>query len=311
MATIGCEAIINGPLIGEDLSPWNQLFSLDINETHPARVRCQVTCLNQQGFYHPAMALIVTSQEEFIPILHYLDGVDTYSLNGLYFEVHYQNFSHCNVQNNYTMEFEYLIYSNTSEIDRSVVTCGVKFRAHLYQNNSICWGNMFEIVRYHGLELVSTDVPPPVLTTTPRPEYLLSEVRNLSHVFTNRDEPARIICETACDAEVCDPVLRLDIPDPAANETPIIKYLPKENDVTELYLLYDFNIAKKGRNITIAEFVIVPRSSNFHKVIATCQWSYKYPHAGHLFKFLWGSILHIIYEYSEDPPLHAILFTHE
>ena len=163
---IGCEAIINGPLIDEDLLPWNQLSSLDINETNPARVRCQVTCLNQQGFYDPAMALIVTSQEEFIPILHYLDGVDTYSWNGLYFEIDYQNFSHnCDVHNNYTMEFEYLIYSNTSEIDRSVVTCGVKFRAHLYQNNDVCWGNMFGIIRYHGLGLVSIDVPPPVLTT--------------------------------------------------------------------------------------------------------------------------------------------------
>jgi hypothetical protein len=44
---IGCEAIINGPLSSEDLSPWNQLSSLDINETHPAAVRCQVICLNQ------------------------------------------------------------------------------------------------------------------------------------------------------------------------------------------------------------------------------------------------------------------------
>jgi hypothetical protein len=116
---IVCEAIINGPLNSEDLSPWNQLSSWDVNETHPAAVRCQVTCLNQQGVYHPAMALIVTNQEKFIPILHYLDGVDAYSWNGLYFEIDYKNISHCNMQNNYTMEFEYLIYSNTSEIDLS------------------------------------------------------------------------------------------------------------------------------------------------------------------------------------------------
>ena len=270
---IGCEAIISGPLIGEDLLPWNQLSSLDVNETHPARVRCQVTCLNQQGFYHPAMALIVTSQEQFIPIIHYFEGVDTYSLNGLYFEVDYQNFSHCNVQNNYTMEFEYLIYSNTSEIDRSVVTCGVKFRAHLHQNNNVCWGDTFGIVRYHGLELVSTDVPSPILTTTASPDCS-REVRKL---LTNLDEPVRIICETACDAAVCDPVLRLDIPGPAANEIPIIKYLPKENDVTELYFLRDLNVSWKEKNIIIAEFNIVPRSIiRFLNTRATCQWNYKY-----------------------------------
>jgi hypothetical protein len=129
---------------------------------------------------------------------------------------------------------------------------------------------MYGIIRYQGLELVSTDVPPPILTTTPRSERLLTEVRNLNHVFTNWYDPALITCETTCDAEVCDPVLRMDIPGPAANETPIIKYLPKDN-LTELYLLRDFNISRKERNIIAAKFIIAPRNSKFDKVIATCQ----------------------------------------
>ena len=274
---IGCEAIINGPFSSEDLPPWNQLSSLDVNETHPAVVRCQVTCVNQQGLYHPAMVLIITSQEEFIPIFHYLDGVtDAYSRDGLYFEIQYKNISSCEAQNNYTMEFEYLIYSNTSKIDRSVVTCGIIFRAHPYQTNDVRWGNMFGVVRYRGPELVST-VPPPILTTAPRPELLLNEVRDLNHVFISCHELARIICETTCDAEVCDPMLRLDIPGPTLYQEHLIKYLPKENNQTGLYLLHDFNIARpRGRNIVVAEFIIAPESIMFHKIIATCQWSYKY-----------------------------------
>ena len=137
---------------------------------------------------------------------------------------------------------------------------------------------MFGIIQYHGLGLVSTDVPPPILTTTPSPDCSLnmSEVRNVYHDIENWDEPARIICETACDAEACDPVLRLDIPGSAANETPLIKYLPKENDVTKLYFLRDLNISWKERNIIIAEFIIAPRSIRFGNTIATCQWNYKY-----------------------------------
>ena len=59
-----CEAVISGPLNEEGRAPW-WLTVLEINETHPAIVRCQVTCLDQQGFYRPAMALIITSQEQF------------------------------------------------------------------------------------------------------------------------------------------------------------------------------------------------------------------------------------------------------
>ena len=275
----GCEAIINGPFNHEDLSPWSQLSSLDVNETYPAVVRCKVTCLNQQGFYHPAMALIITSQEEFIPFLYYVDRVDAYSSNGLYFEIHYKNVSYCNVQNNYTMEFEYLIYSNTSKIDRSVVTCGIQFSVYPNQTDDVCWGDTFGIVRYNGPELVSVvpSVPPPLSTANLTPELILSEARNLSHVFVDWNVPAQIICETTCNqTDVCDPVLRLDIPGQTLNEESLIKYLPRENYVSELYSLRDFDISRKWRNTVVAKYIITPRSTMFHKIIATCQWSYNY-----------------------------------
>ena len=115
-----------------------------MNEIHPARVRCQATCLNQQGTYSPAMALIVTSQEEFITVR----GARYrfyYPWNGLHFEIRTGNVSYCEAQNNYTMEYEYLIASNSSKIDRSVVICGV----HAFHDwpPHICWGQSYGIIR--------------------------------------------------------------------------------------------------------------------------------------------------------------------
>ena len=128
--------MISGPLNNE--GQVLRLTILDMNETHPARVRCQVTCLNQQGTstYYPIMALIVTSQEKFIPV-HVIDRF-YYSRDGLHFEVRTGNVSNCEAQNNYTMEYEYLITSNSSKIDRSVVICGV----HAFHDwpPHICWG---------------------------------------------------------------------------------------------------------------------------------------------------------------------------
>ena len=121
------------------------MIVLEINETHPARVRCQVTCLNQQGTstYNPVMALIATNQEEFIQV----HGRFYYSWNGLHFEVRTANVSYCEAQNNYTMEYEYLITSNSSKIDRSVVICGV---AYYQPPPYLCWGQSYGIIRYNN-----------------------------------------------------------------------------------------------------------------------------------------------------------------
>jgi hypothetical protein len=126
-----------------------QLTVLETNETHPARVRCRATCLNQQGTYIPTMALIVTSEERFIPVYGARDRF--YSRDGLHFEVRKGNVSYCEERNNYTMEYEYLITSDSSEIARSVVIilCGVEafIWQSPYHQHCRCWGQSYGIIR--------------------------------------------------------------------------------------------------------------------------------------------------------------------
>ena len=53
--------MISGPLNKEGMV--SQLSILETNETHPATISCQVTCLDDQhGIYFPAMTLIITMQ---------------------------------------------------------------------------------------------------------------------------------------------------------------------------------------------------------------------------------------------------------
>ena len=153
-AVLGCEAIINGPLTSnEGLPP--RLSILDTNETHPAVVRCQVTCFNHSGVYNPAMALIITSEEQFISVP--AGNISSRDAYGLY-EIFFSGISSCEAHNNYTMEFEYLIYSNSFKIDRAVLQCGV---IHPFTNPP-CWGQSYGIIRY-DTELVYIT---PTLTTT-------------------------------------------------------------------------------------------------------------------------------------------------
>ena len=83
--TAECEAMISGLLNSEGTVPW--LSILETNGTHPAVVRCQVTCLDQQEFYNyiPAMALIITSQERFIRVS------GPYTRDGFIYETRYGN----------------------------------------------------------------------------------------------------------------------------------------------------------------------------------------------------------------------------
>ena len=143
--------MISGPLN----NGGSLLTILETNKTHPARIRCQATCLDQQGTsYRPAMALILRSQEHYIPIVpvygHGARDSFTYSKHGLHFEI---RVSYFDVQNNYTMEYEYLITSNASKIDRSVVFCGIKHYNVMYYNDQpyydqacTCWGQSYGII---------------------------------------------------------------------------------------------------------------------------------------------------------------------
>ena len=159
--------MISGPLNNDSEGnvPWYYpLTVLEINETHPAVVRCQVTCLDQQGFYRPAMAIIITSQEQFITVAGYRD---IYSRDGLDSEIRIGDLSHCEAQNNYTMEFEYLIIANASTIARSVVICGVEFHDWPPYSQHICWGQSYGIIHYnHERTDAMADTTTQVLTTT-------------------------------------------------------------------------------------------------------------------------------------------------
>ena len=116
-----------------------------MNEIHPAVVRCQVTCLNQQKIYNPAMALIVTSQGQSIEA-HGPENIS--SMDGLY-EIRHGDISYCDAQNDHTMEFEFLIYSNSSKIDCAKLKCGV------IHSSLPCWGQIYATIRYKA-ELAST-----------------------------------------------------------------------------------------------------------------------------------------------------------
>ena len=134
--------MISGPLNKEGMV--SQLSILETNETHPATISCQVTCLDQHGIYFPAMTLIITSQEQLIEARG--SRFYSYAWDGLYSVIYFRHISSCEAQNNYTMEFEYLIYSNSSKIDRAVLQCGV---VHSITNHP-CWGLSYGIIRYES-----------------------------------------------------------------------------------------------------------------------------------------------------------------
>ena len=125
-----------------------------------------MACLDQQGFYRPAMALIITSQEQFKPVY---GGYGTYSRDGLHSEIHFaREHSHCEAQNNYTMEFEYIVTTNASTIDRSVVVCGVsEFDDWPPNLQCTCWGQSYGIIHYnHELDTLAYYTVAMASTTT-------------------------------------------------------------------------------------------------------------------------------------------------
>ena len=152
--------MISGPLNSEGEVPGSPLTVLETNKTHPARVRCQTTCLNQQGtLYSPAMALILRGQKRYIPIPGPVYGARDrfyYSWDGLHFEI---GVSYCEAQNNYTMEYEYLITSNASKIDRSVVFCGIQYDDLPGRQVCTCWGQSYAMIHAEVDKLADYQAP--------------------------------------------------------------------------------------------------------------------------------------------------------
>ena len=77
---------------------------------------------------------------------YYMEYV-TASAQGMAYILKYAlivNVSYCEAQNNYTMEYEYLITSNSSKIDRSMVFCRILYE--LSDLLCICWGQSYGII---------------------------------------------------------------------------------------------------------------------------------------------------------------------
>ena len=109
------------------------------------------------------MTLIITSQEQFKAV-YYDSLITTVTTDGTYSKILLGNVSYCEAQNNYTMEFEYLFYSNSSNIDCSVVVCGVILCDQPLQYSShLCWGQSFGITPYES-PTDMPDHPPDVIT---------------------------------------------------------------------------------------------------------------------------------------------------
>ena len=161
-------------------------FSLSrLNETHPAVVRCQVTCLNHSVFYSPAMALIITSGEGRF---EFIRAGNISSRDGLY-EIIFNNISKCEAQNNYTMEFEYLIHSNNSNIDRAVLQCGVRIFSFTNPLISLCWGQSHGIIRYDTTDTatMTTASSPVTPTATKLPDIAKTLAYTSSSPTTRTD----------------------------------------------------------------------------------------------------------------------------
>ena len=166
--------MISGPLNNGGEVPGSPLTILEANKIHPARVRCQATCLDQQGTsYYPteAMAIILRGQEHYIPIVPVYGARDSfnYSQHGLHFEIRVSY--NCDAQNNYTMEYEYLITSNASKIDRSVVFCGIKYYDWTYHHDRVlpvctCWGQSYGIILYAEVDTLADYHAPTDLLST-------------------------------------------------------------------------------------------------------------------------------------------------
>ena len=101
------------------------------------------------------MALIITSQGQLMKIRQSWRMI---SSDG-YSQILSGNVSNCEPQNNYTMEFEYLIYSNNLNlINHAVVVCGVQAYDWHTRSSHTCLGQSYGIIRYSESATVTTAI---------------------------------------------------------------------------------------------------------------------------------------------------------
>ena len=96
-------------------------------------------------------------------------------------------------------------------------------------------------------------------------------------IVMNYRDPVLIICEATCadDSEICDPVLRLDIPSQlcVCNDDHNIIYLPEAEKSRQFSFSY---VSRKNNSMTVTEFTIIPYSDDLHGAFATCELRNQY-----------------------------------
>ena len=161
MHYIDCSADIRGPYNSEWVEyPLPRL--LDANESNPAVIRCNITCHDTQGWYNPAMRLMITARDG---IFKHLNGMNR-SIDGLY-EIVYRTIMFCDGENN-LLQFEYLVFPKSREMDRALITCGVVYPP----TQPPCWGQDFVVIRY------SSEIPQQYVTDCPTTPSSMNDLEN-------------------------------------------------------------------------------------------------------------------------------------
>ena len=153
--------MISGPLSNNWEASEPQLTVLETNEIQPARVRCQATSLDRLGACSPDSSLIVTGQKQFTPECLYGARDSFYSRNG---DISY------NCENNYIMEYEYLITSNASKINRCV-SDNIDLEYRIADPTDLPSPRAYMLInitkyREYGTTLFSSTTPAPTTTST-------------------------------------------------------------------------------------------------------------------------------------------------
>ena len=113
------------------------------------------------------------------------------------------------------------------------------------------------------------------IVATPQTTTEVREIkRPTTIVIEYAGEPTLIICEVTCGAEICDPILRLDIPGSNRHgvcRNGVITYLPAyKKFITSGLYSYNASRRSSSNNVTVAEFIIILKSFRFHEAFATC-----------------------------------------
>ena len=147
---IDCEAILDGPFIGS-LESY-AINHIDGNETDPAVIVCQMTCLDFTRVHNPTLALIVTKLEKFRIIPKGSSDYDT--IDGLYQRINYTSSPEVCEEGNNITQYSFAIYP-TIKLDRSVVRCGVSY----HPGRTPCWGEPVGFIRYVNSSMMNDLTP--------------------------------------------------------------------------------------------------------------------------------------------------------